>query len=287
MTLQELTATIKQIEIKSRWLSNQLFAAQYNTAFKGSGMSFSEVRAYNYGDEVRNIDWNVSARFNEPFVKVFEEERELSLMLLIDVSASTLFGLKDKSKSILAAELVATLAFSALQNNDRVGAIFFSDKVEQIFTPKKGKQHVLKILRALLNSEYVNKSTNINDALFVLNKVCKRASIALIISDFFTHDYKTKLQLCASKHDVGGLLIYDERDATLPKLGLLPLVDLETNEVQYINTNNPQQMQQYTQKFTNHIQQTQSIFTSANAKFTAISTADDYTNKLMQYFNKK
>lgn len=287
MTLQELTSKIRHIEIKSRTLSNHIFAGEYHTAFKGRGMSFSEVREYNYGDDVRAIDWNVSARFGHPFIKVFEEERELVMMLIIDISNSSMFGSSTKTKRELATELSATLAFSALKNNDKVGAIFFSNGVEKMIAPKKGRSHILLILRTLLTIEAKNNSnTNIGQALQVLNNIAKRKAIAVVISDFLSEPFEKELRLTSKKHDIIGIHIFDTLDREIPSVGILPVQDLETGNQQWINTNSSTVRKNIQNKFDKHTSATKQIFSKVNAGFMSMHTAQDYVKVLHNYFSK-
>jgi uncharacterized protein (DUF58 family) len=287
LTLQELTAKIRQIEIKSRALSNHLFAGEYHTAFKGKGMSFSEVREYNYGDDVRAIDWNVSARFAHPYIKVFEEERELVLMLMIDISNSNLFGTTSKTKRDLATELSATLAFSALKNNDKVGAIFFNNGIQQYIPPKKGKAHILLILRTLLTIQPgASTATNLQLTLQMYNNIAKRKSIVFIISDFICTPFEKQLQLCSRKHDVIGVQLFDGLEVQMPQVGILPMQDLETNTVQWLNTNNAKTRQQYNAQFIQLLQTTKTIFAKANAGYMQMQTNQDYVKTLHNYFSK-
>ena len=236
METKDLLKKVRKIEIKTRRLSNNIFGGEYHSAFKGRGMTFSEVRNYQFGDDVRTIDWNVTARYNEPFVKVFEEERELTLMLLVDVSGSELFGTDNVLKKNIVTEISATLAFSALQNNDKVGLILFSDSVELYIPPSKGKIHVLRIIRELIEFKPSSKKTDIAEALQFLIGVIKKKSIAFILSDFISKSYEKTLKICANKHDVTGIRIYDKMDESIPNMGIVPMFDQETEEVKLIDT---------------------------------------------------
>jgi uncharacterized protein (DUF58 family) len=288
LTLQELTSRIRLIEIRSKKLSNHIFAGDYSTAFKGRGMSFSEVRDYQYGDDVRAIDWNVSARFNHPYIKVFEEEREMSMMLLIDVSASTLFGSQGKSKQDLIAELSATLAFSAAKNNDKVGAIFFGNDVVKYVPPKKGKSHILNILHTMLSIEPVQQSaSNLAAALQVLNNISKQRSIAFIISDFYCGTFKEALQLVARKHDVVGIQLYDGLETTLPNVGLLQVQDLETKQYTIIDSSDAQVRASYANAHVQHTSTLATMLTNNGARHIAVNTVDDYTSQLHLFFKGK
>jgi uncharacterized protein (DUF58 family) len=285
LTLAELTSKIRRIEIKSRTLSNHIFAGDYHTAFKGRGMSFSEVREYNYGDDVRAIDWNVSARFGHPFIKVFEEEREMVMMLMIDISNSNNFGTHTKTKRDLATEISATLAFSALKNNDKVGAIFFSDGVEKYIEPKKGRSHVLLILRTLLTIiPKKNTKTNIAQALQVLNNIAKRKAISFIISDFISTPFEKELQLSSRKHDVIGIHLYDIVDRELPNVGMIPVQDLESEAQYWVNTSNETVRKNNKLIFDTFMSTTKKMFAKANAGFMSMHTAQDYVKILHQYF---
>ncbi len=288
MNLTELTTSIRRLEIVSKQLSNQIFAGDYHSAFKGRGMNFSEVREYSYGDEVRSIDWNVSARFAAPYIKVFEEERELTMMLLIDVSQSTLVGSGTKNKKMFAAEIAATLGFSAIGNNDKVGAIFFNEGIQKYFAPKKGKAHLLAILGSLLTLEpNANAQTNIGKTLEAMQYLLKRKSIVFIISDFVSAPYQKALQHIARKHDVVGLHIQDTIDAHLPAVGWLPLIDAETGEQHFVNTSNTHQQQKYTAHFAHTMQESKNIFAAANAGYLALPSSADFAAALHQFFKQR
>ncbi len=235
---KELLKKVRKIEIKTRGLSNHLFSGEYHSAFKGRGMAFSEVREYQVGDEIRTIDWNVTARFNHPYVKSFEEERELTVMLLIDVSGSENFGTVVQQKQDLATELCAVLAFSAIQNNDKVGVIFFSDKIEKFIPPKKGRSHILMIIRELIDFTPENKGTNVAEALRYFTSAIKKRSTAFIISDFISGPFEDQLKIANKKHDIIALKLYDRHEEEFPDLGLVPMVDEETGELQWVNTGN-------------------------------------------------
>ncbi len=279
---------VRKIEIKTKGLSNHIFSGEYHTAFKGRGMNFSEVRNYNYGDDVRNIDWNVTARFSEPFIKVFEEERELTLMLLIDISSSSLFGTQKMSKRDLMTEMSAVLAFSALNNNDKVGVIFFSDKVEKYIPPKKGKSHILYIIREMLSLEaHNNAKTNIEVALKFMNNVLKKRSIVFLMSDFYSTNFENALQISAKKHDVIGTHIYDKRDAELPNIGLLKIEDAETLQSQWIDTNDSLSLKLYSTQFTTHKKETKNIFSKNGASYFELQTNDDYIKQLHLFFKTR
>ena len=236
MSTSALLKKVKKIEIKTKGLSNHIFAGEYHTAFKGTGMAFSEVREYQPGDDLRSIDWNVTARYNTPFIKVFEEEREMTVMMLIDISASGNFGTNTQFKRELATELAAVLAFSAIKNNDKVGIIFFSDTVEKFIPPKKGKGHILRIIREILTFQPNRKKTNIAAALIYLNSVIKKRSICFILSDFISPEFEKPLKIASKKHDLVGLRIYDKREEILPNIGLIPIEDAETEKKCFLDT---------------------------------------------------
>ena len=237
MDTQDILKKVRKIEIKARGLSNNIFAGQYHSAFKGRGMAFSEVRDYQYGDDIRDIDWNVSARFHKPYVKVYEEERELTVMLLIDVSGSLDFGTQKTTKKEMVAEIAATLAFSAIQNNDKIGVVFFSDKIEKYIPPKKGRKHILFIIREMLDFHPESKKTDLKKAVEFLTSVLKRRCTAFIMSDFYTHtDFENALTICNRKHDVVALQVYDPRAKSLPDVGLIKVCDAETGHEMYIDT---------------------------------------------------
>src|SRR6195952_2963092 len=233
---KELLKKVRKIEIKTRGLSNHLFSGEYHSAFKGRGMAFSEVREYQIGDEIRTIDWNVTARFNHPYVKVFDEERELTVMLIMDVSGSENFGTQQQQKQDLATELCAVLAFSAIQNNDKVGVIFFSDKIEKFIPPKKGRSHILMIIRELIDFTPENKGTNVAEALKYFTSVIKKKCTAFLISDFITGNFEQEIKIANKKHDIIALRLYDRHEEEFPDLGLIPVKDEETGQVAWINT---------------------------------------------------
>ncbi|MEP7144981.1 MAG: DUF58 domain-containing protein, partial [Ferruginibacter sp.] len=249
LTTEEILRKVKELEIKSKKITTHLFTGEYHSAFKGKGMSFREVREYYAGDDIRFIDWNVSARFSHPFTKVFEEERELSVYLLVDISASNLFGTVNSRKRDILTEIGAVLTFSAINNNDKVGAIFFSDKIEKYIPPKKGRQHALYIVRQLLTAEPVGKSTNMEEAIKFFNKASHQKSIAFLLSDFVDAVYENDLKVIGGRHDVIGLRIYDKMDMQLPEAGLLQVQDLETGRQQWIDSNDTMVQYTYKQRF--------------------------------------
>lgn len=285
--ISSLLKKVRQIEIKTKGLSNHIFSGEYSTAFKGRGMSFSEVRAYQYGDDVRSIDWNVTARYSDPYIKIFEEERELTLMLMVDVSASSLFGTSQKKRDTIT-ELCATLAFSALSNNDKVGVLFFSDKVEKFIPPKKGKSHILYIIRALLTVEaHKGAKTNIEEALRYLNNVIKKRSIAFLLSDFISPDFKQSLQIAKKRHDIIGVHVYDERDATLPNVGLVKVKDSENGEETWLDTSMPDLRKFYNERFEKQSAAVKDTFAKSGADIIKISTSEDYVKPLKGFFSKR
>jgi uncharacterized protein (DUF58 family) len=287
MTTAEILKKVRRIEIKTRGLSNHIFAGEYHSAFKGRGMLFSEVREYMPGDDVKFIDWNVTARFSTPFVKVFEEERELIVMLLVDISNSTLFGTQASSKRELITEIGAVLAFSATTNNDKVGVIFFSDKVEKYIPPKKGKGHILRIIRELIALEPVaNANTNIGGALEFLNNVIKKKTIAFLMSDFVSMPYEHPLQLAARRHDLVGIHIYDKYDKELPPIGLVQVADAETGEMMWIDTDDKAVRKQYAAAFDNKNKYCNQVFRKSGASLLQVRTDEDYVRALQTYFKK-
>ncbi|MEO6583215.1 MAG: DUF58 domain-containing protein [Ferruginibacter sp.] len=288
MTTAEILKKVKELEIKSKKITTHLFTGEYHSAFKGKGMHFREVREYYAGDDVRFIDWNVSARFNHTFTKVFEEERELTVMLLIDTSASNLFGTTGARKRDIINEMASVLAFSAINNNDKVGAIFFSNTVELFVPPKKGRQHALYIVRELLTAKAQNAGTHLKDAIKYFNRNTKQKSIAFILSDFIDTDYDSDLKVIGKKHDVIGLKVYDKMDMQLPELGILQLQDAETGKVQWIDSSNPVVRHNYQQHFLTQTDETKVYFRKAGADLLHIRTDNDYVKILQQFFiNRK
>jgi uncharacterized protein (DUF58 family) len=286
-SVTEILKKVRELEIKSKKITTHLFTGEYHSAFKGKGMSFREVREYTAGDDVRFIDWNVSARFNNSFTKVFEEERELTLMLLIDVSNSNLFGTKNISKQQLITELAAVLAFSAINNNDKVGVILFSNSVEKYIPPKKGKAHVLYIVRELLSFEPKENGTNIDAAIKFFNNTCRQKSIAFILSDFIAGQYKSQLKVIGKKHDVIGIKVYDKMDMQLPKVGLLQTIDRETGKTVLLDTNNSFTRANYQQHFFTETDNCKTVFKQAGADLLHISTENDYVKILQEFFIKR
>ena len=287
METSELLKKVKKIEIKTKGLTNQVFTGSYHSAFKGRGMSFSEVRGYTYGDDVRAIDWNVTARFDAPFVKVFEEERELTVMLLIDISKSSYFGTQKQFKNEFMAEIAAVLAFSAIQNNDKVGVMFFSNKVEKYIPPKKGKKHVLLIIRELLNIEPKEDSTDIGTALEYFNNLVKRRSIAFVMSDFKSKSYTNSLRIVRKKHDVIGLHVYDPMERDLPNIGLVQMEDLESGKKIWVDSSSDSLRRDYSQYFEDRRAENEKTFYRLKADFLSLNTADDYIAVMMQMFKRR
>jgi uncharacterized protein (DUF58 family) len=285
----ELLKKVRKIEIKSRGLSKNIFAGEYHSAFKGRGMAFSEVREYQYGDDIRNIDWNVTARYNKPFIKVFEEERELTVMLLIDVSGSREFGTFDKYKKNVITEIAAVLAFSAIENNDKIGVIFFSDKIEKFIPPKKGRSHTLMIIRELLDFEPESKGTNISQALEYLTNAIKKRCTAFILSDFLDDNkgLQRSLSIAGNKHDVVGLRVYDEREAQLPPVGIMKLKDAETGQYLWVDTSDPNVRGYYSNWWEQHNTLLDNAFTKTGVDYTNINTREDYVRSLMTLFKKR
>ena len=287
MEATELLKKVRQIEIKTRGLSKHIFAGEYHSAFKGRGMAFSEVREYQFGDDVRNIDWNVTARFNKPYIKIFEEERELTVMLLIDMSGSKNFGTKLRFKDELVTEVAAVLAFSAIHNNDKIGVIFFSDKIEKFIPPKKGRSHILRIIRELLSFKPENKGTNLSEALRYLTNAIKKRSTAFIISDFMDKDFEKALQIANHKHDVIALQIYDKREKQLPKIGFVKMKDAETGNERWVNTSSKKvrsDYAEYREKFNHKLKNT---FSKSGVDNTKIRTDEDYIKPLLRLFKKR
>lgn len=288
METSELLKRVRRLEIKTRALTNNIFAGEYHSAFKGRGMSFAEVREYQPGDDVRDIDWNVTARMNKPYIKVFEEEREMTLMLVVDLSASQRFGTVDRTQRELAAEICATLAFSALQNNDKIGVIFFTDQVEKFIPPQKGRKHVLYIIRELLNFEPKGKRTDVTVAMEYLMKVITKRSITFVISDFLdTRDFSRPLLVAARKHDLVGLRLYDSRMASLPDVGLLKIVDAETGHEQFIDTSSCAVRQQQQAWWRTEEQRLDTLFRKNGVDYASIATHADYVKPLMNLFARR
>lgn len=289
METSELLKKVRKIEIKTRGLSRNIFAGEYHSAFKGRGMAFSEVREYQFGDDIRNIDWNVTARYSHPYVKIYEEERELTVMLLIDVSGSREFGTTEKFKKNVITEMAAVLAFSAMQNNDKIGVIFFSDTIEKFIPPKKGKSHVLRIIAELIAFEPQNRGTNIPDTLRYLTNALKKRSTAFVISDFMDdhHDMEKALSIANKKHDVVALKIYDERETELPPIGLVKLKDAETGNYIVVDSSSAKTRKMYSDWWKNHKNKLDVLFKKCGVDYTLVNTREDYVVSLMNLFKKR
>ena len=288
METSDLLKRVRQIEIKTRGLSNNIFAGQYHSAFKGKGMSFSEVREYQYGDDVRDIDWNVTARYNKPFVKVFEEERELTVMLLIDVSNSLDFGTVKQLKKDMVTEIAATLAFSAIQNNDKIGVIFFSDRIEKFIPPKKGRKHILYIIRELLDFKPESKRTDIKMAVEYLTNVIKKRCTTFMISDFIDeNDFRNALTIANRKHDIVAIQVYDRRMAELPDVGLMKVRDAETGHEQWIDTSSRALRRAHNDWWIQRQRVLNETFTKSNVDSVSIRTDQDYVKSLLNLFAKR
>lgn len=284
LTTAEIIKKVRELEIKSKKLTTDLFTGEYHSAFKGKGMSFKEVREYAAGDDTRFIDWNVSARLGHPYSKVFEEERELTVMLLVDISASSLFGTVHARKRDMITEIGAVLSFSAVNNADKIGAIFYSDKVEGYIPPKKGKQHALYIVRQLLSKEPTGKGTEVSKALRYFNNVTRQKSIAFVLSDFLDANYEDALRISGKKHDVIGIKIYDKMDMELPKAGLLQVQDAETGTTKWIDSGNAFVRQSYQQEFFRITQYSSQVFKKAGSDLLHVRTGDDYVRVLQRFF---
>jgi uncharacterized protein (DUF58 family) len=288
METSEIIKKVRKIEIKTRGLSSNIFAGQYHSAFKGRGMAFSEVREYQFGDDVRDIDWNVTARFHRPYVKVFEEERELTVMLLIDVSGSLDFGTQRQMKRDMVTEIAATIAFSAIQNNDKIGVIFFSDKIEKYIPPKKGRKHILYIIREMLNFKPESKRTDVKQAIEFLSSVQKRRTTAFILSDFYVrNNFLQSLQICNRKHDVVAIQVYDVRAKELPDVGLMKVVDAETGFEQYVDTGSRRLRQAYQKYWMGRQVELTETFNKSNVDHVSIVTNEDFVKSLMMLFKQR
>lgn len=294
MDTTELLKKVRKIEIKSRGLTNQIFAGEYHSAFKGRGMAFSEVREYGYGDDIRNIDWNVSARFNQPYIKIFEEERELTVMLLIDVSGSSHFGTQQKFKNELTAEIAAVLSFSSIQNNDKVGVILFSDRVEKFIPPQKGRKHILRIIREIIELKPTSNKTNLSEALRYLTNAVKKRCTAFVLSDFDDFGstpsepkFVDALRIAANKHDLGAIMIYDPREMEIPNVGLMEVLDAETGEVVWVDTASALVRKGYSQWW-NDVQNTlNTSFAKSKVDWVRVATNEDYVKPLIKLFKHR
>ena len=287
MDTKELLKKVRKIEIKTRRLSDHIFGGEYHSTFKGRGMTFSEVRQYQFGDDVRNIDWNVTARYNEPFIKVFEEERELTMMLMVDVSGSELFGTEQQFKNEVVTEIAATLAFSATQNNDKIGLILFSDKVELYIPPKKGRSHVLRIIRELIEFKPESKQTNLAEALKFMQNVMKKKAIVFVLSDFISDDYQQTMKIVSGKHDVTGIRVYDKREEDIPNLGLVQMQDEETGEVMLVNTSSKQVRLNYGKFYQEKVEYFKESFNKSGAGTIDCRVDESYVKKMLGYFKRR
>ncbi|MFH1052502.1 MAG: DUF58 domain-containing protein [bacterium] len=287
METTELIKKVRKIEIRTRGLSKQLFSGEYHSAFKGKGMAFSEVREYQFGDEIRTIDWNVTARFNHPYVKVFEEERELTVMLLVDMSGSESFGTKAQFKNELITELCAVLAFSAIQNNDKIGVIFFTDKIEKFIPPKKGRTHILRIIRELIKFKPENTGTDIGEALRYFTNVVKKRSIAFILSDFINKNFEEPLKIAGSKHDTIAVQIYDERESELPNIGLMKVLDSETGNQIWADSSNSTVRNNYKLWWSNKQEELRTMLIRNKVDLIKLRTDESYVQPLMTFFKKR
>jgi uncharacterized protein (DUF58 family) len=287
METKDLLKKVRKIEIKTRRLSDHIFGGEYQSTFKGKGMTFSEVRQYQIGDDVRAIDWNVTARYNEPYIKVFEEEREQTLMLMVDISGSKFFGTNDFFKNEYVTEIAATLSFSANQNNDKIGLILFTDVIELYIPPKKGKTHILRIIRELLEFKPTSKKTDIHFAFKFLSNVQKNKSIVFIISDFISLDYFKSLKISSSKHDITGIRIFDKGEESIPNLGLIQVIDSETGDISTINTSSSKVRSSYKKQYLSNVKIFEDNFKRSGAGVISCGTHDSYVKKLLGYFKKR
>ena len=287
MLTKELLKQVRQIEIRTKGLVNQVFSGEYHSVFKGRGMEFSEVREYQFGDDIRNIDWNVTARFGHPFIKIFEEERELTVILLVDLSGSLLFGTVEKTKQQIAAELSAILAFSAMKNNDKVGLILFTDKIEKFVPPRKGKKHVLRVIREVLSFEPKGKATNLKSALEYMNNAIKKKSIVFLISDFMDEGYEKILRMVGKKHDLIGVVLNDRREFTLPKIGMIKLNDNETGEERWIDTSDSKVQKTIREMREKITQGRKTLFLTSRLDSIEVTTEENYIKPLIQFFRKR
>ena len=287
METSELIKKVRKIEIKTRGLSNQIFSGHYHSAFKGRGMAFSEVREYQYGDDIRTIDWNVTARFNHPFIKIFEEERELTVMLLLDVSGSNEFGTQKQLKEDVITEISAVLAFSAIHNNDKVGVIFFSDKIEKFIPPKKGTSHILRIIRELIDFKTDSQKTNVSEALRYLTNVIKKKCTAFIISDFIDENFDDALKIANKKHDIVSVRIFDKRETEIPRIGLLRVKNAETGKDMWLDSSSSVVQETYKKWWAKHEDYLKSVFMKTGVDSVNISTNEDYVKPLMTLFKQR
>lgn len=285
METSEILKKVRKIEIKTRGLSQNIFAGQYHSAFKGRGMAFAEVREYQFGDDVRDIDWNVTARFRKPYVKVFEEERELTVMLLVDVSGSLDFGTHSRMKSEMATEIAATIAYSAIQNNDKIGVVFFSDRIEKYIPPKKGRKHILYIIREMLDFKPESRKTDIGGAMEFFTRVMKRRTTAFVLSDFYDrHDFFKQMQIANNKHDVMAIQVYDKWAKALPDVGLVKVVDAESGHEMYVDTSSKKVRAAHARYWIERQQMLKDTLSRANVDWVSVATDDDYVKAMMYLF---
>lgn len=285
METSEILKKVRKIEIKTRGLSQNIFAGQYHSAFKGRGMAFAEVREYQFGDDVRDIDWNVTARFRKPYVKVFEEERELTVMLLVDVSGSLDFGTHSRMKSEMATEIAATIAYSVIQNNDKIGVVFFSDRIEKYIPPKKGRKHILYIIREMLDFKPESRKTDIGGAMEFFTRVMKRRTTAFVLSDFYDrHDFFKQMQIANNKHDVMAIQVYDKWAKALPDVGLVKVVDAESGHEMYVDTSSKKVRAAHARYWIERQQMLKDTLSRANVDWVSVATDDDYVKAMMHLF---
>jgi uncharacterized protein (DUF58 family) len=287
METKDLLKKVRKIEIKTRRLSDHIFSGEYHTSFKGRGMTFSEVRPYQYGDDIRSIDWNVTARYNEAHVKVFEEERELTMMLMVDISGSESFGTKNQFKKDIVTEIAATMAFSATQNNDKIGLILFSDQIELYIPPKKGRSHVLRIIRELIEFEPKSNKTDIAQALKFLSSTQKKKAIVFVISDFMSDEYEHTLKIAAKKHDITGIRVYDNREEKMPNIGMVSMQDAETGAVQWVNTGSKSVRLNYEKYYQDKINYFKETFSKSGSGIVSTRVDESYVTKLLGYFKSR
>ncbi len=288
METKDLLKKVRKIEIKTRRLSDHIFSGEYHTSFKGRGMTFSEVRQYQFGDDIRAIDWNVTARYNEPYVKVFEEERELTMMLMVDISGSESFGTKNQLKSEIVTEIAATMAFSATQNNDKIGLILFTEQIELYIPPKKGKSHVLRIIRELIEFQPKSKKTDLSQALKFLSSTQKKKAIVFVISDFMVDDdYEKTLKIAGKKHDITGVRVYDIREAKMPNIGMIEMEDAETGEVLVVNTGSKKARLSYEKQYQDKVNYFKDIFSKCGSGSVNTRVDESYVTKLLGYFKSR
>ncbi|NRS88717.1 uncharacterized protein (DUF58 family) [Flavobacterium sp. 7E] len=287
MDTKDLLKKVRKIEIKTRRLSDHIFSGEYHTSFKGRGMTFSEVRQYQYGDDIRNIDWNVTARYNEAHVKVFEEERELTMMLMVDISGSESFGSKNQFKKDIVTEIAATMAFSATQNNDKIGLILFSDQIELYIPPKKGRSHVLRIIRELIEFEPKSRKTDLAQALKFLSSTQKKKAIVFMISDFMCEGYEQTLKIAAKKHDITGIRVYDIREQSMPNIGMVPMLDAETGEVAVIDTGSKTVRFNYEKHYNDKLVYFKETFSKSGSGVVNTRVDESYVTKLLGYFKSR